>query len=68
MEFDFENSRDTASFHVSEDGVKWRRIGRELQLKYSLDLFIGCRIGIFYYSETEAGGSADFRNFNYYKL
>ncbi len=68
IEFDFENNEDTASFHVSEDGVKWRKIGRELQLKYSLDLFIGCRIGIFYYSETEAGGSADFRNFNYYKL
>ncbi len=66
--FDFENSRDIASFHVSEDGVKWRKIGRELQMKYTLDMFIGCRIGIFYYSETEAGGSADFRNFNFYKL
>lgn len=65
--FDFENSRDTASFHVSEDGVKWRKIGRELQMKYTLDLFIGYRIGLFYYSEEEAGGCADFRNFSYYK-
>ena len=66
--FDFENGRDIASFHISEDGVNWRKIGRELQMKYTLDLFIGCRIGLFYYSETEAGGCADFRNFEYFEL
>ena len=39
----------------------------DLQMKYTLDLFIGYRIGIYYYSETEAGGYADFRNFVYYE-
>jgi hypothetical protein len=36
-------------------------------MKYTLDLFIGYRIGIYYYSETEAGGYTDFRNFVYYE-
>lgn len=63
--FDYENDRDTASFFFSEDGVNWRVIGWELQLKYTLDLFIGCRIGIFYYSEKEAGGFVDFQQFTY---
>lgn len=64
--FDFENSRDVATFYYSEDGESWIKIGSDLQMKYTLDLFIGYRIGLFYYSEKEAGGYADFRNFLYY--
>ncbi|MGE5612941.1 MAG: glycoside hydrolase 43 family protein [Bacillota bacterium] len=63
--FDFEDESDIASFYFSEDGTKWSKIGSDLQMKYTLDLFIGYRIGVFYYSEINAGGNADFRNFIY---
>lgn len=63
--FDFENNRDIAAFYFSEDGGSWYKIGHDLQMKYTLDLFMGYRIGIFCYSEKETGGSADFRNFLY---
>ena len=63
--FDFEDSRDIASFYYSGDGENWNKIGSDLQMRYTLDLFIGYRIGIYYYSEKEAGGYADFCNFIY---
>lgn len=63
--FDFYNSRDVASFYFSEDGSRWIKIGKDLSLRFTLDLFIGCRIGIFCYCTIEAGGYADFRNFYY---
>ncbi len=63
--FDYENDRDKASFFFSEDGVSWKAARWELQMKFTLDLFIGCRIGVFCYSENVAGGYADFRNFIY---
>jgi beta-xylosidase len=62
--FDFENG-DIASFYYSPDGMRWVRIGSDLQMRYSLRLFIGYRIGIYCYSEKEAGGFADFHNFCY---
>lgn len=61
--FDFENGRDIASFYFSEDGIVWVKIGGDLQMRYTLDLFIGYRIGVFCFSETNPGGCADFRNF-----
>jgi len=65
IEFDFEDSIDTASFYFSIDGSQWRPLGTNLKMTYTLDLFIGYRIGIFYYSQKQAGGVADFRNFRY---
>ncbi|NLO39548.1 MAG: hypothetical protein GX115_08775 [Ruminiclostridium sp.] len=63
--FDYENDRDKASFFFSEDGNHFTVSQWELQMKYTLDLFIGYRIGVFCYSENEAGGFADFRQFQY---
>ncbi len=63
--FDFEDGKDLATFLYSEDGIRWCKIGCELQMKYTLDLFIGYRIGLFFYSEKEIGGYADFCNFIY---
>lgn len=62
--FDFKDNRDIASFYYSMDGVAWNKIGRDLHMKYTLDLFIGYRIGIYYYSEKETGGYADFSDFS----
>lgn len=61
--FEFENSKDIASFYFSKNGIEWENTGFELHMSYTIDLFIGYRIGIFYYSEIETGGFADFRNF-----
>ncbi|RCX13488.1 beta-xylosidase [Anaerobacterium chartisolvens] len=63
--FDFENSRDMAMFYFSKDGIGWTKIGSNLHMLYTLDVFTGYRIGIFYYAEKEIGGYADFRNFRY---
>lgn len=65
IEFDFQNSRDIAEFYYSLDNINWVKLGSNLHMKYTLDLFIGYRAGIFYYSRKTAGGYADFRNFNY---
>ncbi len=65
IEFDFENGKDIAKFYFSGDGDEWIKIGSNLKMLYTLDLFIGYRIGIFYYSQKESGGFADFSNFVY---
>ncbi len=65
IEFNFENSIDIASFYFSTDGNQWRTLGTNLKMAYTLDLFIGYRIGVFYYSRKQTGGVADFRNFRY---
>ncbi len=63
--FDFNYGKDLATFSISENGNDWEIMGSELQMKYTLDLFIGYRIGIFYYSQKNPGGCADFSNFTY---
>ncbi len=68
IDFDFENSRDIAEFYYSQDNINWVKLGSDLHMTYTLDLFIGYRIGLFYYSRETAGGYADFRNFIYESL
>ena len=65
--FDFRDLADTARFYYSEDGGRWERIGEPLQLSYTLHHFMGCRIGLFNYATTQAGGYADFDYFHYDK-
>lgn len=62
IDFNYYELKDRASFYWSYDGEKWEMIGTQLQMKYTLDLFIGYRIGIFCYG-NKTGGYADFRNF-----
>ncbi|MBB6694982.1 glycosyl hydrolase 43 family protein [Cohnella xylanilytica] len=67
IEFDFEDSADTATFYYSADGESWTAIGRPLKMKYTLDHFMGYRIGLFNYATREIGGFADFDYFRYAK-
>lgn len=67
IHFDFENSKDVASFHYSVDGSEWMPIGGKLNMRYTLDHFMGYRIGLFYYATTQIGGHADFDYFRYEK-
>ncbi|HZK35184.1 MAG TPA: glycoside hydrolase 43 family protein [Bacillota bacterium] len=63
--FDFRDGIDLVSFYYSYDGTSFSKIGKDLKMKYTLDLFIGYRIGVFNYAVEQAGGYADFRSFTY---
>ncbi|WP_199613874.1 glycoside hydrolase family 43 protein [Paenibacillus alkalitolerans] len=67
IDFNFEESVDLASFYYSVDGTQWEQIGRPLQMKYTLDHFMGCRIGLFNYATKQIGGFVDFDYFRYDK-
>lgn len=65
IHFDFERSIDEAYFFYSEDGRKWAQIGNSLHMQYTLDHFMGYRIGLYCYATKESGGAADFDYFQY---
>ncbi|MMZ63044.1 hypothetical protein D1872_252800 [compost metagenome] len=67
IDFDFENSKDVAIFYYSVDGTEWLPIGGELRMRYTLDHFMGYRIGLYYYASRQIGGHADFDFFRYEK-
>ena len=60
IEFNFEDNADTADFYYLTDDDRWQRIGRQLKLRYTLEHFMGCRIGLFNYATKEAGGYVDY--------
>ncbi len=59
--FDFVGD-DKAYFYYSADGESFVSIGEALKMQYTLDLFVGYRIGIFSYATKELDGMVDFRN------
>ena len=65
IQFNFEDSLDLAEFFYSEDGENWSKVGRPLKMKYTLDHFMGYRIGLFNYATTQIGGFVDFTYFHY---
>ncbi|WNS46052.1 glycoside hydrolase 43 family protein [Paenibacillus sp. MMS20-IR301] len=65
IDFDFTDSLDQAQFFYSPDGAAWIPIGRTLHMKYTLDHFMGYRIGLFHYATRNSGGYADFDYFRY---
>jgi beta-xylosidase len=62
---DFKDRKDTARFYYSLDGEKWKAIGNELKMSYTLPHFMGYRFALFNYATIEAGGYVDF---NYFKI
>lgn len=62
--FDFRNFVDTADFFFCTDGEKWNQLGDTLCMQYTLDVFVGYRIGVFCYATRELGGYADFKDFS----
>lgn len=66
--FDFEESVDMVYFFYSKDGMNWKQIGKGHKLVYTLEHFMGCRIGLFSYATKEAGGYADFDYIHYTKF
>lgn len=65
ISFDFKESVDQAEFFYSSDGADWQQLGQPLSMKYTLDHFMGYRIGLFHYATKLSGGFADFDYFRY---
>lgn len=63
--FEFEDNRDKATFFWSTDGIIWGYLGEELQMKYTLDHFMGYRVGLYSYPTEETGGFAMFKDFRF---
>ena len=68
IEFNFENSIDIATFYYASEDGQWIEIGRPLEMKYTLDHFMGYRIGLFNYASLETGGYVDIDYFHFTKL
>lgn len=63
--FDFQKGVDEATFYYSYDENNWQQLGEPLHMKYTIDIFTGYKIGIYYYASLETGGKADFSEFQY---
>lgn len=68
VSFDFRESKDIAKFYYSVNRTEWKPLGEPVQLKYTLDHFMGTRIGLFHYATIQSGGFADFDFFDYKKM
>jgi beta-xylosidase len=68
IHFDYTDSRDIATFFYSLDGTQFTQLGTELKMLYTLDHFMGYRIGIFNYASQETGGYVDFKDFTYTRI
>lgn len=62
--FTFEKEIDKAQFYYKNQG-EWVEFGKTVHLQYTLEQFMGCRIGLTYFSTKKEGGYADFSNFKY---
>jgi beta-xylosidase len=60
IECDFKARTDKAYFFYSLDGHNWTRIGKPLQMAYTLPHFMGYRFGLFNYATKNSGGFVDF--------
>jgi beta-xylosidase len=61
--FDFTDQADLAYFYYSLNGELWEEIGEPLQMRYTLDHFMGYRFALFSYATEQAGGQVDFDYF-----
>ena len=68
IDFNFKDSVDIARFFYSADGREWIAIGDPLLMKYTLDHFMGYRIGLFNYASEQTGGYVDFDYFRYNRV
>jgi len=68
IEFNFANSIDIAKFYYASEEGQWLEIGRPLEMKYTLDHFMGYRIGIFNYASQKTGGYVDVDYLHFMKL
>ena len=63
----FINNTDVVEFLYYENN-EWKQLGVKHKLRFMLDHFTGCRIGLFNFSTKNIGGKAFFRDFRYHIL
>ena len=63
IDCDFKNRTDKAYFYYSLDGKSWNKIGKPLQMSYSLAHFMGYRFALFNYATKVTDGFVDFDYF-----
>ena len=51
IDFDYRNQIDLATFYFRTKETEWKQVGEALEMVFTLDLFVGYRIGIFHYHE-----------------
>ena len=65
-EADFTDKKDLASFfYKNREG--WQKLGIDQPMYFKMDLFTGCRFGLFYYSTKQTGGFVDFSKFQFFE-
>ena len=67
IQFEFEDSIDLAYFYYATSEGDWMSIGQPLKMRYTLDHFMGYRIGLFNYATAQSGGYVDYDYFHYWK-
>lgn len=65
--FDLTRAKQQVQLFYREKPGKgeFQQLGKPVQLRYTLDQFVGVRFALFCYSTKQAGGQADFTDFNY---
>lgn len=65
--FDLTRDKQTVElFYCKNPGQEeYQQLGAAVQLRYTLDQFVGVRFALFCYSTKQAGGKAVFTDFNY---
>ena len=66
VEADFTDKKDVAGFYYKKN-LNWEKLGIDQAMYFKMDLFTGCRFGLFYYSTRQIGGYVDFSNFKFFK-
>ncbi|KFI90975.1 pyridine nucleotide-disulfide oxidoreductase [Bifidobacterium saguini DSM 23967] len=67
--YDFTDKKDLVAFaYLDPDAQQpcWSRLGDAHELHYTLDYFIGCRIGLFLLPTMKCGGAAAFHDFRFF--
>lgn len=64
VKFNFIDHADEAEFFYQEED-RWHKLGTTQKLYFTLNHFMGCRIGLFVYATKEIGGYADYTDFKY---
>ena len=61
---DFSGLEDLCTLHYLRGGA-WTQAGEAHPMYFKMDLFTGCRFGLFHYATRETGGQAVLRGFRY---
>lgn len=65
MRTDFSDMKDEVSFFYLSPDAAWLPVGAPHKLYFTLDHFVGCRLGMFMFSTAQTGGTCCFSNFSY---